>query len=139
MRAGRDSVRDSVCSRREPKSTAGDEQWVKSSLLPTTQCRRIIRVVRGSTDLRYAHDSDGRIPREIKPPPRGVTRARVFARTPALHAAGNGRKYFHSVSPISRSTASLSRAFRIEATIHYSPHFCLYLSCCPTKSGMQVV
>lgn len=51
-----DSTWDSACSRHEPKSSAGDEQWVKSSLLPATQCRRIIRVARGSTNLRYAHD-----------------------------------------------------------------------------------
>ena len=56
------------------------------SLAGSTQCQCIIRAVEAPTS-RYSHDSNDRIPREIKPP-RGITRARSVHSHPGNACSG---------------------------------------------------
>jgi len=103
-------------ARRDSKSTAAPTVNNGSRVLlsPAVQCWRIIRVARGSADLRYAYDSDRRILCEIKPP-RGCT-TRMHARSlhaPAMCATNNGAGILHDISTVYLVVYLDSIAFRM--------------------------
>jgi len=90
------------------------------------QCWRIIRVARGSTNLRYAYDFDRRILCEIKPP-RGCTHVSLAPWQCARRMMGWDITILHDISSVAYLSVVLPHfrmysrcAFKIEVAIHCS-------------------